>query len=456
MTIGRQSSITQTLTLVFIDLTTRFQKRLFIRRRANRTDFDDSVSGGPALGVQVVGMLFIVMLLISTQRIYAENLAAEASTINVQPDQFFPGAEPIGPEEMCVFSLGTGMPAISRGQAAASFLVQLGNGEFFLFDMGTSALNNLVGLNLPWDKLDKVFLGHLHFDHIGDLSALLIVGVTHGRNNPLRIWGPSGKTLEMGTEYAIEHLMKAFSWEFASKRGRVPGTGFQTDVTEFDYSKEQVVYQENGVTIKSWPAIHTIDGPVSLSLEWNGMKFVYSSDTYPNKWFLRNAQNADILIHEAFPTINQLITYNRMKPESAWPVGTRVHTQPAAAGKVFSATEPRMAVAYHFINEVRTYNDILEEIRTTYNGPLTLARDLLVWQVTADDITVREVIPGSVSWPSASKDKNNKIELEKREFASEWIEAGRLDMDDIDWQIFRRLSPEIQDRIREKFPEMRE
>jgi ribonuclease Z len=41
-------------------------------------------------------------------------------------DQYFPGTEEIGPREMRVIALGTGMPAASKSQAASSFLVQLG------------------------------------------------------------------------------------------------------------------------------------------------------------------------------------------------------------------------------------------------------------------------------------------------------------------------------------------
>jgi ribonuclease Z len=404
-----------------------------------------------SMPVRLLAGMFLANIVVSI----SDDLSAqEENSTQVVSAQYLPGSEPIRPDEMRVLSLGTGMPGFSKGQAAASFLVQLGNGENFIFDMGTNAMGNLVALNVPWNTVDKVFLGHLHFDHMGDLSALLIVGVSHGRNIPLRIWGPSGKTPELGTRYAVDRLLEAYSWEFASKIGRVPSLGYQAIVTEFDYSKVQTVYDENGVTIRSWPAIHTIDGPVSFSLEWNGLKFVYSSDTYPNRWFQENANNADILIHEAFPTVGQLVTYNRMQPESAWPVGTKVHTQPAAAGKVFSSTRPRMAVAYHFINEVRTYDDILAEIRTTYDGPLTLARDLLVWNVNADAVSVREVIPATVSWPSASKNDNAIIELEKRMFASDWLEAGRLDMSDVDKAAFSRLSLEVQERIRASFPEV--
>ena len=56
--------------------------------------------------------------------------------------------------------------------------------------------------------------------------------------------------------------------------------------TEFDYKGvNQVVYQENDVTIRSFPAVHAGDGPVSYSLEYNGLKIVIGGDTFPNKCF---------------------------------------------------------------------------------------------------------------------------------------------------------------------------
>ena len=52
------------------------------------------------------------------------------------------------------------------------------------------------------------------------------------------------------------------------------------DVTEFDYTAvNEVIYQENGVTIRTIPAIHIFDGAVSFILEWNGYKVVFGGDT---------------------------------------------------------------------------------------------------------------------------------------------------------------------------------
>ena len=72
---------------------------------------------------------------------------------------------------------------------------------------------------------------------------------------PLMVWGPSGATPEMGTKYAVEHFLKAYTWDARTRNFRLnPGPG-NIEVSEFDCRGEnQVVYQENGVTIRSWPS----------------------------------------------------------------------------------------------------------------------------------------------------------------------------------------------------------
>ena len=51
-------------------------------------------------------------------------------------------------------------------------LVELGNGDSFLFDLGTGSTERLSGLEADYSKLDKVFINHLHTDHAGDLATL--------------------------------------------------------------------------------------------------------------------------------------------------------------------------------------------------------------------------------------------------------------------------------------------
>ena len=82
---------------------------------------------------------------------------------------YYPNTEELGPNEMRVISLGTGMPNQRKSQASACWLVELGNGDKFLFDLGTGSVANLSVLEIPYDLVNKAFIGHLHSDHVGTL-----------------------------------------------------------------------------------------------------------------------------------------------------------------------------------------------------------------------------------------------------------------------------------------------
>jgi ribonuclease Z len=143
----------------------------------------------------------------------------------------------------------------------------------------------------------------------------------------------------------MEHLRQMVNWDLTGRQGLVDERGYHIEVNEFDYKGvNQVVYEENGVTIRSFPAIHSLDGPVSFSLEWNGIKFVFGSDTYPNKWFVKYAKDADLAIHECFIAVPSLIEKFRFTPQTALAVGTQVHTPPEGFGKVMSMIKPSTAV----------------------------------------------------------------------------------------------------------------
>jgi len=141
-----------------------------------------------------------------------ESVAAEnppkSSPVKARDRDFYaPNSEDLGPDEMRLIACGTGMPTSRPKQAASCWLLELGNGDKFLFDIGTGSAERIAAMQIPYNYLDKLFLSHLHTDHFGDLDALSVSGALSGRQKPLRVWGPSGDTPERGTKYAIEHLL---------------------------------------------------------------------------------------------------------------------------------------------------------------------------------------------------------------------------------------------------------
>ena len=347
-------------------------------------------------------------------------------------DFYTPNSEDLRPDEMRLIACGTGMPTARPKQAASCWLLELGNGDKFIFDVGTGSAERISALQIPYNFLDKVFLSHLHTDHFGDLDALFVGGALAGRQKPLRVWGPSGETPERGTKYAVDHLRKALTWDLDGRKGLTDPRGYHIEANEFDYKGvNQIVYQENGVTIRTFPAIHALDGPVSYSVEWNGLKFVFGGDTFPNKWYAKYAKDADLAIHESFIAVPDMITKFKFTPESALSVGTQIHTAPEAFGKVMSIIKPRMAVAYHFFKDFDTTASINDRIRKTYDGPLSLAIDYMVWNITKDDIRVRMAVVDEDVWPPPATEKPQLPDPSIRIPYSKEIAGGKLDVKDV-------------------------
>jgi ribonuclease Z len=343
----------------------------------------------------------------------------------IAPDRYvyFPGTEVLAKDEVRVIACGTGMPDQRRAQASACFLFEFGNGEKLIFDIGTGSMRNINSLMIPAEFLSKVFLSHLHTDHWGDLDALWAGGWTAGRPVPLEVWGPSGQTADMGTAYAVDHFLKANNWDYQTRAFKITPIPGQITVHEFDYKAENaVVYDHQGIVIRSIPAIHAGDGPVSFIIEYAGMKLVFGGDTSPNKWFVEHAKNADFVIHEAFGTPGFFVTEYNQPPQLAWRACCEFHTSGPSFGKVMSEIQPRHAVAYHSFEEA--LDGIRDGIRETYDGPLSMAVDMMTWNITKDRVVERMAVspdrasgvPGPTRQPPPEKGRPDVM--------SDFIKAG--------------------------------
>ncbi len=381
--------------------------------------------------IAVIGLGLIALMAIVPAAAAADNLPSGRSAApivdGVYPATYFPNTELLGADEMRITALGTGMPNQTKKAVSISYLVELGNGDAFIFDCGSGMMGNLFSIRPDFSKIDKIFASHLHVDHVGDFMAFHIGSWLSGRYTPLHFYGPSGATPELGSAAFIDGMKTAYAWDIATRSGALPDAGGQIEVHEFDYMQENVVvYEENGVTIRSWPAIHSLDGSVSFSLEWNGLKYVFGGDTYPNKWYMEFAQGADIASHECFLPPEALAAYFGWDLRQATYVSTRIHTEPQAFGKVMSQIKPRLAVGYHSVQSPDNNAAIMDGVRTTYDGPLALARDLMVINLTKDTIKVRMatvdeyVLPPDVTQGYLTAPRTDQKDPSEKVLAGKW------------------------------------
>jgi ribonuclease Z len=107
----------------------------------------------------------------------------------------------------------------------------------------------------------------------------------------------------------------------------------------------------------------------------------------------------DISVHECFATPQILLDKQNYRPEFALTLSAIKHTSPMQFGKEMAMTQPWLAVGYHFFNDHDTLPAIFSDVRKTYDGPLALATDYMVFNVTKKDIRVRMAAIDQAIWP---------------------------------------------------------
>jgi ribonuclease Z len=374
----------------------------------------------------LVGLLVAAFLTLDVDIHMKDASAEEATSSYPSRSVYFPGTEELKPDEMRVISCGTGMPMPRLKQAAACFLIELGNGDKFIFDMGTGSLERIYALGIPLDYLDKVFLTHLHMDHMGDLQAFYIYGPQNNRSVPLRVWGPGGGGTrpEWGTKAALEHMEKTWAWMTGTLAGTIDTSSFKIDVTEYDWSKvNNVIYDENNVVIKSIPAIH-FEQSASFILEWNGLRLAFVGDSLPNKWWVEYTQGVDISIFECFLPPNMAMSKWGFSQQEALNAVTTIHSTAQFFGKMMAMTKPKHAVAYHFQNDFDTLPVVMKAVESVYDGPVDYAQDFMVWNVTKEGTRTRMVVPNPEGFPPPALHEKKMAATDERYQTPDWVIAG--------------------------------
>jgi len=346
------------------------------------------------------------------------------------PKNYVPGTEQLAEDEIRLTFMGTGMPYPTKSQAAAGVLMEFGSGDILMFDVGSGTVANFNSMKIPIADLTKFFISHLHTDHQGDLDMFWAQGMVFGRILPMHVWGPTGDGHALGTQAFVDGLLAANLWDLKSRTGNIPTSGAEVITHEFDWEKTQVVYEENGITVTSFPAVHIMAGAVSYRIDWNGMSVVYSGDTTINNFMVEQGQNVDLLIHETFLPADIFSEKTGMALENAMVVVNEIHTPAKAAGVIFELTQPKMAVMYHTWVTDETITPLFDDLRIPYLGPATLAQDLTVFNITPDSIVVRQALVDYAPWPIVPEESAHAEKSDEIPVLPEWLSDAKIDVEE--------------------------
>ncbi len=277
--------------------------------------------------------------------------------------------------------LGTGRPAPLQDRFEAATLVEAGT-KTLLFDAGRGASIRIWQLGVPLRNIDAVFITHFHHDHISGLADLWLTGwlppAFGQRVQPLRVLGPTGlRDITQGLEDAYSRDI-----DIRVADENLPRDAAMFDVAEF--SGQGVIYDEDDVIVTAFPVDHgeLIEPAFGYRVDYQGRSVLISGDTTFDEGIIEAGRGVDVLIHEVLVGDDRLYEQN-----PALAAIRDHHTTPEQAGMIFDAVRPKLAVYTHLVNlsapniPAIGLDDLVEQTRRTYDGPLAVGHDLMTIEV---------------------------------------------------------------------------
>ncbi len=272
-----------------------------------------------------------------------------------------------------VFILGSGTPNPDpeRSGAAAAVIV---NGVSYLVDAGAGVVRRAAALSPTWggefpelevETLGHVFITHLHSDHTLGLADLLLTPWVMGREEPLKVFGPSGTTK------MLRHLRDAYEIDInyrttGSQPANVSGSFFEaTEIVEGE------IFKDDNVTVQAFEVNHgDLKNSFGYVFETIDRRVVFSGDTGVSKSLMHHAKGADVLIHEVYSGEG----FAR-KPADWQNYHRAHHTSASEVGILARDTKPRILVLSHILLWGASVDSVIAEVREYFDGNLIIAED---------------------------------------------------------------------------------
>jgi ribonuclease Z len=278
-------------------------------------------------------------------------------------------------KDIRVTLLGTASgPRALVDKAGISTLVEAG-GERFLFDAGRGFMQRLVQAGFSMNAVSKLFLTHLHSDHVIGVPDLMLTpwSAASERKVPLEVWGPDG------TRDMMRHLNEAFAFDIHMRRDvdeSFSPDGIKTVAHDIKPGK---VYERNGVTVTAFLVSHGLVKPAfGYRVDYAGRSVALSGDTSPNDNLVAACKGVDVLVHEAIDldVLRRLFRDDKSRVDAI----VARHTTAEQAANIFNKVSPRLAVFSHSPGTAA----IVEQTRRSYAGRVEMGEDLMVIDIGAE------------------------------------------------------------------------
>lgn len=250
--------------------------------------------------------------------------------------------------EVTILGSGTYQPELTRH--CSSYLVKISK-QNLIFDFGRGAIDQLLKVGIEYYDIDVIFITHVHADHCSELGSFLHIALAEPPNGKLRkkdviIYGPKG------IKETVNHLLEAFGHLEISK------PKYKVEIREL---KDRNKVKGNNWTVESFAVKHSPNIEcLAYRLESNGKVLAYSGDTEYCQGLKQCCRDADLAI-----------------VETDWPKEEKGHMHGKKTGKLAYESKVKKLVLTHVAPYYLKDFDAESDVRSSYDGPLFLAKDLM-------------------------------------------------------------------------------
>lgn len=301
---------------------------------------------------------------------------------------------------MNVLFLGTGAGMPAKGRNVTSIALQLleERNEIWLFDCGEATQHQILHTSIKPRKIEKIFITHLHGDHIYGLPGLISSRSFQGGETPITIYGPNGTEQFVKTALSVSHTYLTYPLEFITVEEGVifEDSSFQVLAKKIEHGIESYGYRViekdlpgtllvdklKKIGIKPGPIYQKIKNGEIVQLEdgstIHGRDFIGPSlkgrivsilgDTRYTQKSIELSEHADLLIHEAtFSSEDRHLAYDYY------------HSTTIEAAEIAKASYAKKLVLTHISSRYQTpeqLDQLVKEAKTVFNSTV-IATDFM-------------------------------------------------------------------------------
>ena len=267
----------------------------------------------------------------------------------------------IASEVLNLTFLGTGTPRPNINKLGPSILIK-NKSEEILVDIGRGVTLRLSQIGNDYSKINKIYISHLHYDHIVGLSDFWLTSNLWQKKSDTNIYGPDGiRNLCSGIEKSfskdIEYRYKK------NKYSKIKCYNFEENINRAKSQIEVVEFKNSHGHVDNSYGFKIISGNKTI---------VYSGDTTYSDNVVKNSKNSDILIHEIISSSDKLFKKNKKLQQV-----TQTHTTIDQLIKVLNIARPKLTILNHALLFGVSEKKVLSEIRKKYDGKVIFSEDLM-------------------------------------------------------------------------------